>query len=831
MTVDKIIDIDDVLPKLTLQEKIKLVSGDDMWHTYPVPRLGIPAARMCDGPNGVRGIKFFNSVPTACCPTGTALGSSWNPQLLKEVGRMNGKQARAKGTQILMGPNLNTVRDPRNGRSYESASEDPVLSGWLLREYCQGVQEAKLGICPKHLVCNDKEDYRMTLNVKVSERALREIYLLPFQLVQKAAKPIMFMTAYSKVNGMFCSENKHLLQDIVRKEWKFDGCFVSDWFGCVSTVNSIKNGLSLEMPGPSIWRGKLVEMSLFHNLVHEEDLDARVKEVLKIVQLSQTTGIPEKAEEGIKDDDETRDILLQSAREGITLLKNENNILPLSKKKKCLLIGQACKIPTFCSGGCTYVVPYRAISPFDGVASKIGADNTEYILGAPNRKVLPSLSTYAASNIDNPITFTVYDDPREVKERKPVSIEHVSTVDANLGDYDGTKLRNINQMYANFSVTIKVPESTDYQFHLKVSGLAKLYIDDKLIAINNKIHKVSGAFGSDAPEIYPTAHLEKDRLYRVEIEFASTLGKSSYITHYGYVLSGMAKKLNVEEEIAKAASKAKEFDQVVVVTGLNKDFESEGIDRPNMDMPPYQQELISKVVEDQPNTVVVVESGTPVTLPTVNKTKCIIHAGYLGDELGYALADVLFGDYCPDGKLPFTWPKKYEDHPSAPYDTVDTDYNVRYAEDIYVGYRYYDKKGITPLFPFGYGLSYTTFNLSGLEVNIEGDQLIVRIKVTNQGRIKGKEVIQCYIGFNSDIIERPVKELKGFTKVEVTPNQTVVATIKMETKYATSFYNERMNSWTMEKGRYMVFVGTSSRDDHFIKGSFRLINTKNWNGL
>lgn len=832
MPGSNIIDIDEVLPKLTLQEKIRLISGHDMWHTSAVPRLGIPAARMCDGPNGVRGLKFSNSTPTACCPTGTLLGSSWNPKLLHEVGVMNGQQARAKGTQILMGPNLNTVRDPRNGRSYESASEDPVLSGWLFKEYCKGVQETGICICPKHLVCNDKEDYRMTLNVEVSERALREIYLMPFQIVQKECSPIMLMTGYSKVNGYFCSENKHILQDIAKTEWGFKGCFVSDWYGCVSTVNSIKNGLSLEMPGPSIWRGRFVEMSLFHNLLHEEVLDQRVKEVLRMVQATQKTGIPEGAKEGIKDDEETRKVLLQSAREGITLLKNENGILPLNKNKRTLLIGEACKIPTFCSGGCTYVVPYRAISPFTGVASKIGTDKTGYILGAPNRKVLPSFSTFAIDQTDkNPIKFCVYDDPRDVKGRKPVSTEWVPTVNATLGDYDGTKLRNINQLYANFCVDIKVPETTEYKFNLKVSGFAELYINNKLVAVNNKIHKVSSAFGEDAPEIYTVVPLSRKKTYKVEVEFASTLGKSSYITHYGYVLSGMARYLDVSKEISKAAEKAKEYEQVIVITGLNKDLESEGIDRKSMDLPLYQEELIEKMLEANANTVVVIESGTAVTLPFASKSRAIVHSGYLGDELGFALADVLFGDYCPDGKLPYTWPKKYEDHPSAPFDTVDLDFNIRYAEDIFEGYKYYDKKNIEPLYPFGYGLSYTTFELSNLIVELNDPLLRVSVDVKNTGIMRGKEVVQCYIAFKSDLIDRPEKELKGFTKIEVNQGSTGKSLIEIETKYATSFFNERLNCWTMEKGVYKVLVGTSSRDSSFLVGSFKIDKSRNWSGL
>lgn len=760
------IDIESVLDQLTLHEKINLVSGRDSWHTYAVHRLGIPSLRISDGPNGVRGTKFFNSVATACIPTGTSLGCCWNSDLMYDLGKMMGEQCRAKGAHVLMGPNINIVRNPLCGRSFETLGEDPILSGLLALAYCQGVHDTNIMICPKHMVCNDKEDYRMTMNVLISERALREIYLMPFMLVQKYANPEMYMTAYNRLNGAHCSENAHLMKDIVRKEWGFEGCFVSDWYGTVSCADSINAGLDLEMPGPSIWRGKLLEMSIFHDTVTQKSLDDAVRGVLYLVNKAAESGIPEDAFEGLKDDDATTRIVLQAARESIVLMKNSNDILPLKKNKKVLVIGEAAKKANFASGGCTNVKPYRQISLYDSLVERFGDSNVTWCLGASNRKLLPSFSLFAKSKDVSPIQYCVYDDPRSVPDRKPITEEKVGEIDAMLGDFDPAKLRDIDQLYASFLVVITVPESGLYKVNLKVSGLARVYIDGKLKMVNDLEHKTSGAFGLDAPEILEEIHLEADREYLFEVDFKSTIGKSSFITGYGCVTCGIEKAISPEESIKEAATLAKQFDQVVVITGLNKDYECEGFDRKNMDLPPYQDKLIESVLASNPDTVVVIESGTPVTLPWLDKCSTLLHSGYIGEQLGNALADVLYGDYNPSARLSYTWPKRYEDSSSATSFTVDKRYSLTYLDDIYMGYRHMDYCKIEPLFAFGHGLSYTTFKFSDLKLEVNDTTVSVCLNVTNTGSTNGSTIVQIYVGQNGCSVPCPIKSMKGFKKVD-----------------------------------------------------------------
>ncbi|PSK36547.1 hypothetical protein C7M61_004020 [Candidozyma pseudohaemuli] len=826
----KKIDIESVLDQLTLHEKINLVSGRDSWHTYAVHRLGIPSLRISDGPNGVRGTKFFNSVATACIPTGTSLGCCWNTDLMYDLGKMMGEQCRAKGAHVLMGPNINMVRNPLCGRSFETLGEDPILSGLLALAYCQGVHDTNIMICPKHMVCNDKEDYRMTMNVLISERALREIYLMPFMLVQKYANPEMYMTAYNRLNGSHCNENPHLMKDIVRKEWGFEGAFVSDWYGTVSCADSINAGLDLEMPGPSIWRGKLLEMSIFHDTVTQKSLDDAVRGVLYLVNKAAESGIPEDAYEGLKDDDATAKIVLQAARESIVLMKNSNDILPLKKNRKVLVIGEAAKKANFASGGCTNVKPYRQISLYDSLVERFGDSNVTWCLGASNRKLLPSFSLFAKSKEPSPIQYCVYDDPRSVPDRRPITEEKVGEIDAMLGDFDPAKLRDIDQLYASFLVVITVPESGLYKVNLKVSGLARVYIDGKLKMVNDLEHKTSGAFGLDAPEILEEIHLEAGKDYLFEVDFESTIGKSSFITGYGCVTCGIEKAISPEESIKEAATLAKSFDQVIVITGLNKDYECEGFDRKNMDLPPYQDKLIESVLASNPDTVVVIESGTPVTLPWLDKCSTLLHSGYIGEQLGNALADVLYGDYNPSARLSYTWPKRYEDSSSATSFTVDKRYSLTYLDDIYMGYRHMDYCKIKPLFAFGHGLSYTSFKFSDLKLEVNNTTVSVCLNVTNTGTTNGSTIVQIYVGQNDCSVPCPIKSMKGFKNVYCRAGEVVSVKVDINKRISCSYFDTSLSQWTLEKGTYEVMVGSSS-DLIELTSSFDIEKTTHWLSL
>lgn len=819
----KQIDIDDVISKLTLEEKAYLTSGSDFWHTFPVHRLGIPSLRFSDGPYGVRGTKFTDAVPTASIPSGTVLACSWNKDLMYELGKMMGDQARAKGAHVLLGPTVNMARSPLGGRSFESFGEDPVLTGLLASALSQGVKDRKVMICPKHLACNDKEDNRMNMNVELSERALREIYMLPFMIVQKYNDPESYMTAYNKIRGKHGAENEYLMREIVEKEWGFKGCFMSDWFGTVSTADSINAGLHLEMPGPPIWRGHLVENCVSHRTITEESLNEAVRGVLTLVNGAAKSGIPENAHEGQLHNKEIIALNRQAAKEALVLLKNEG-ILPLQKKKD-LVIGESAKKANYCAGGACTVNAYQTVSLYDSLVENLGESNVDWVIGAPNRKVFPSLAIYATEKSKKPITYRTYDEPRSVKDRKALSELKVPEVNVMMFEYDPASIRPGHHLHATFLVTINVPESAKYKFNLKVGGTARVLIDGEVAATHINDYESSSDMGNNAPEIYEEVYLETGKDYLFEVDFESTSGKGGMLA--GSLRCGLEKAVAPEEYIKEATELAKKYEQVVVVTGLNKDFETEGIDRSTMDMPPFQDQLVDSVLESNPNAVVIIESGTAVTLPWANKAKALLHSGYLGEELGNAMFDVIFGDYNPSGKLTFTWPKRYEDNSAATSFELDKSFSLTYLDDIYMGYRHHDISKIEPLFAFGHGLSYTTFEFDNLKVDVGDDTIELAVDVKNTGKIDGSAVVQAYVLPKSSSVPNAVKSLKGFTKVFCKAGSSTTAKVSLDKKLACSFYNTNINQWTLEAGDYDVAIGSSS-DKLEVTKTFKIEKSANW---
>ncbi|KAI5294306.1 hypothetical protein KEM52_004292 [Ascosphaera acerosa] len=364
----KPVDIEKALEELTTSEKVRLTTGADFWHTASIERLGIPSVRLSDGPNGVRGTRFFDSVPAACLPCGTALGATWDQELVHEVGRFLGAEAKAKGAHVVLGPTINIQRSPLGGRGFESFSEDPALSGAIAAAYCAGLADEKIVATPKHFVCNDKEDERFGYDSVVTERALREIYLAPFQTALREASPGALMTAYNKVNGTHASENPHILRDILRGEWGWRGLVMSDWFGTYSTSESVNAGVDLEMPGPSRWRDGLLEHALVSKKVHPHVLDERVRNVLELVNRAAQSGVPANAAERARDDASTRAFLRKAAAESVVLLKNDRGILPFAKSAQdTLVIGPNAKYAAISGGGSAAVNATHAVSPYEGV--------------------------------------------------------------------------------------------------------------------------------------------------------------------------------------------------------------------------------------------------------------------------------------------------------------------------------------------------------------------------------------------------------------------------------------------------------------------------------
>ncbi|KAF2722304.1 glycoside hydrolase family 3 protein [Polychaeton citri CBS 116435] len=830
--IDDDFDIESVLDQLTMIEKIGLVSGTDFWHLKGIPRLGIPAIRTSDGPNGVRGTRFFNGVPAACFPCGTGLAATWDVDLIEKGGKLMGEEAIAKGAAVILGPTVNMQRSPLGGRGFESYSEDPVLAGNMATACIKGIQSTGVQATIKHFVCNDLEDRRMASDSIVSERALREIYLKPFQIAQRDAKPMSVMTSYNKLNGLHCSESPRLLQGILRDEWGFDGLVMSDWFGLYSSSESLKAGLDLEMPGPTYVRGSQLNQALTSGKLLTYQLDENVKRVLQMIKRSLPLKIPEDAEERTIDTPKTAELLRKAAADAIVLLKNKGDVLPLRKDRKTAVIGPNAAFAAYSGGGSASLLPYHAISPLQGVEAQ--CKQVLHELGVPGWKRLPLLSEVSKTSSGNPgVEMRVYLDPPSHKERKAVEVLDIGNSMIPLADYKNPKVPT-DLFYCDFDATITPQEDAVYEFSCSVAGTAKVFVNGDLV-VDNMTKQTPGDsfFGAGTIEELGSIKLQGGKEYTVHIEFGTMptmTAQRESVTAFGAggIRLGCFRKITLQAEIDRAVATAKESEQVILCIGLNSDWESEGYDREHMDLPPGTDELVEAVSAANPNTIVVNQSGTPVTMPWVEKIPALLQAWYGGNETGHAIADVVFGDVNPSGKLSLSFPVRNEDNPAFLNFNSD-DNRTWYGEDVYVGYRYYEKVARDVAFPFGYGRSYTSFKLEKLVIE-EGEDITITVNVTNTGDREGGEVIQVYFAPENPSIRRPRKELKTFTKVFLEAGTSGKAIMKVASKYATSFWSETRNSWASEQGKYTILVGTSSAGP-FLSGEHEQKSTMFWKGV
>ncbi|KAJ5833683.1 hypothetical protein N7474_001994 [Penicillium riverlandense] len=837
------IDVEKAIEELTLGEKVALTAGTDFWHTVSVPRMNIPRLRMSDGPNGVRGTRFFNGIPAACFPCATALGATWDTELLGQVGHLLGEEAIAKGTHVLLGPTINIQRSPLGGRGFESFSEDGVLSGTLAGHYTKGVQEKGVAATLKHFVCNDQEHERMAVNSIVTARALREIYLMPFQLAMRISKSACIMTAYNKVNGTHVSENKAIIDDILRKEWGWDGLVMSDWFGTYSTSDAINAGLDVEMPGKTRWRGEALAHAVSSNKVAQFKLDERVRNVLNLANWVEPLGIPEDAPEKALNRPEDQALLRRAAAESVVLMKNEGGILPLKKDRSLLVIGPNAQIAAYCGGGSASLAPYYTVTPLEGVKAKSQGEVT-FTQGVYSHKDLPDLGPWMkTADGKTGLAFRVYNEPSSAgQERNLVDELHLVSSSGFLMDYVNPKIKSMT-FYVDMEGFFTPEHDGLYDFGVTVVGTGRLLIDGEVVVDNTKDQKQGSAFfGTATVEERGSKELKAGQTYKILFEFGSA--PTSDMDTRGIVAFGPggfrfggSRRVGQEELILTAVEQAKQAEQVVIFAGLTLEWETEGHDREHMDLPPGSDELISRVLAANPSAVVVLQSGTPVTMPWLDSARTLVQAWFGGNECGNGIADVLYGDVNPSGKLPLTFPRRLQDNPS--YVNFRSERGrVLYGEDIYVGYRYFEKSDLAPAFPFGHGLSYTTFTRSDLSIATvpeqavlaeSGEPITATVKVTNTGSLAGAEVVQLWIVPPPTAVGRPVRELKAFTKVFLQPGESKSVQLIVEKKLATSWWDEERDQWISEKGKYQVQVtGTGSEE---LRGEFEVGKTRFWLGL
>lgn len=661
-------EIKQLLKKLTIKEKASLLSGLDAWNTKPIKRLGIPSISMSDGPHGLRkqysgdDLGIETSHPATCFPTASLLACSWDKELAEKQGAALGEEAADQGLQIILGPGNNIKRTPLCGRNFEYFSEDPFLSGNMAAGIIKGIQNKGIGTALKHFAANAQETDRLVIDEIISERALREIYLASYEIPVKEAKPTSLMCAYNKINGQYCSENKWLLTDVLRKEWGFKGIVMSDWGATDNRPQGVYAGLDLEMPSSNCindkeivkaYKGKHVSIpssdTRFDNALTEKQIDDCVERMLKLVYKLDEKNSGKKCDYAAH-----HKLAEEIARECMVLLKN-NSILPLKENADIAVIGEMAVNPRYQGSGSSRVNSVKTDLPLD-----------------------------------------------ELKK------------------------------FANISY-------------------AKGY------------------------------SLENDRDV---------------------------------SEIENAVSVAEGKDAVIILTGLPDSYESEGFDRTTLSIPESHVELIKRVYEVNKNIVVVLCNGAPVTMPFLENSAAVLEA-YLSGEAGAgAIAEILFGKACPCGKLAETFPNRIEDTP-AYINFPGNGRTVRFGEDIFVGYRYYEKKDVPVLFPFGYGLSYTNFEYSGLTLSANeigvNDGVTVRVNVKNTGNFDGKEIVQLYVGECSPKIARPVKELKGFKKIELKKGEEKMVEFTLDRR-SFAYWDERRGDWSVDSGKFGIFIGAASSD-------------------
>lgn len=790
---------------MSIYDKVTLIAGSDM-DTRAIESLGIPRLKMCDGPVGVRRGQA-TAFPSSIC-----MAATWDPDMVYRVSSAIADEAKAKGRNMSLAPCINILRVPMGGRDFESYGEDPYLASRMAVAYVEGLQENNVIATAKHYACNNQEWERGSIDVKVDERALREIYLPAFEAAVKEGGSWSVMAAYNKVNGYYCSENDHLLNDILKREWGFKGFVVSDWGATHSAIDAANHGLDLEMPRGDFFNDDLAD-AVKSGDVKESVIDDKVRRILRAIFWLGLFDAKAPPYGGALDTAEHRQAAFQSAREGIVLLKNSGALLPIDpdKIKSIAVIGPNASVNRYGGGGSSAVAPFYSISLLDALKKRMGGKTAiNYAPGClMENEIIPVESSAFSTKYNNAAVKGL---TGEYFNNRDLSGSPVFTrVDegVNFNWHGGSPAKNIKAdiFSARWKGRLTAPASDEYQLQLASDDGSRLYLNGELIIDNwgDHSYELKGA----------KVRLEAGKSYDLLIEYYENWGEAS--VRFGWIRTGHLLKEAVEA--------AKKSDMAIVCAGLSWKFESEGSDRRDMYLPGYQEELIEKVAGANKNTVVVLNSGAPITMERwIDAVPALVESWYAGQEGGSAVSDILLGSYNPSGKLPVTFPRRWEDcsaygsYPGEGGETI-------YSDGIFVGYRHFDRTGADVLFPFGYGLSYSTFEYGNLSIKPDSASegkidIEVSFDLKNTGQRQGAEVAQLYIRDVESSVERPVKELKGFKRVELKPGETKRVTLRLNRR-SMAFYSVDKKDWVAEPGEFDVLVGSSSRDIK-LKGVFTL---------
>lgn len=775
----------EIVAKMTLKEKLRYISGyTGGFSICPVPRLGLPEVFMADGPQGIR-----NNTKSTMYPSGILSAATWNRDLNYRLGRGLGQDAKARGVGILLGPGVNIYRSPLCGRNFEYFGEDPYLSGEVAKQYILGVQSEGVIATIKHFAANNQEWDRHHVSSEVDERTLQEVYFAPFRKAVKEAHVGAVMNSYNLLNGVHASENRWLNIDILRDTWGFKGILMSDWVSVYSTVGAANHGLDLEMPTGEYLNEELLMPAIEQGLITEATIDLKVQHILQTLIAFGFLDKEPKDTSIALDNPHSRQTALDIAREGIVLLKNEGNMLPL--KGRTVVMGSNAEV-LVTGGGSGFVSPFSTVSIAEG---------------------LEQLQKRNTIRLKDDLLFddlkdAIYAD--EGKRQKGFKAEYFKNVELK-GTPDATCMEN--QIAHDWGTGVPLEGFPADGFSVRwtatyvpvTNGLVRMtmcgrggyraYINDQLICTDH------------LPEREQVIEVEAGKKYRLRVEYHNYGGDARIGLKVGILNESLLK-----QTLAKAKN-------VVLCVGFNNGDEDGGIEGEGADrsfaLPKPRLELIRKVTSLHDNVVVVVNAGGGIDFSDWgDKVKAIVMAWYSGQEGGRAVAEILTGVISPSGKLPISIEHRWEDNPVSKsyYENMKfVEYKrTQYSEGIFMGYRGYDKSGIKPLYPFGYGLSYTTFAYDNLMVEKNGvNRVKVTFDISNTGKMDAAEVAQVYVHDVKSSVPRPYKELKGYEKVFLKKGETKRVTIELEDD-AFSYYDMDKQRFVVEKGDFEILVGTSS---------------------
>jgi beta-glucosidase len=796
-------DVQQRVSSLDLVSQVNLLTGGGYWSTRAQPAVGLRSMVLSDGPIGVRGRRWGEATSVAL-PSPTAWAATWDESLVARLAGLLAAEARRKGVDVVLGPTVNLHRSPLAGRHFECLSEDPLLSGRIGVAYVRGLQAAGVAATAKHYVANDAESNRFTVDVRVDERTLREVYLAPFERLVVDGGVWVVMAAYNRVNGITMTDNR-LLTDPLMTEWGFDGVVVSDWYATRSVAASARAGLGLVMPGPGgPWDGSLL-LAVRDGRVPAALVADKARRLVRLaVRVGAVAGrVPATRPPG---PDRVGVLLREAAAAGMVLVRNERDTLPLQpgSLRRVAVLGPNAAGPVIQGGGTAGVTAQYVVTPLDGVRAALGSEvEVTHAVGAYR---LPGLSPLSSTTATCPHCGR----PGMVVRHLDLTGRELRVEHRTMGQLIWFGEEILRGATVEVSARFRAPAPGPWCIGFVGVGRFTLSVDRDVV-IDEVVRPASDGFAAsflDPPQRSVVRNLAEGdeldltlvHLLAPELDFAKI------------VLGVQPPRRTDGDELSRAVDAARGADAAIVVVGTDERVETEGRDRVSLSLPGRQDDLARAVAAANPRTVVVVNAGAPVVMPWRDEVAAVLLAWFSGQEFGNALADVLFGAVEPGGRLPTTWPASEEDVPVL--STRPTDGHLDYTEGLHIGYRAWLRTGRSPAYPFGHGLGYTTWRYETVEAPATartGEPVDVLVRVRNTGRRRGKEVVQAYLSRPESAVDRPRLWLAGFAAVGADPGETVVAEIRLAAR-AFQHWSTAEHGWRTEPGPFTLTVGPSVAD-------------------